>query len=97
MKFTTSTSTEGRFKNMASSRVQKGIQIIRNREMILDKTLLNKIEVLLVYKGKSFTKVTLKKKMIGCKAGEFALTKRLGSKIHNSARNKKKHTKSNKK
>jgi ribosomal protein S19 len=88
---------KGVLKKMSTSRVDKGIQIIRNRDMIINKALLNKIEVLLVYKGKSFTKVTLKKKMIGCNAGEFSLTKRLGSKIHNSARNKKKKTQLNKK
>jgi len=69
----------------------------RNRDLIITTALLQKRRVLLVYKGKSFSKVTLTEKMIGHKLGEYSLTKKLGARIHNSARNIKKKNKNKQK
>lgn len=67
--------------------------ITRKRDMLINKALLLKRPTLLVYNGKSYAKVTLTTKMMGHKVGEFSLTKKLGSKIHDSTRNRKRKNK----
>ncbi len=46
--------------------------------------------VLSVYDGKKFKRIKIKEEMVGFRLGEFVYTKKLGSSIHNSERNKKK-------
>lgn len=43
-----------------------------------------------VYNGKVFSSYLVRPLMLGLKFGMFSLTKKLGSKIHQTARNKKK-------
>jgi len=43
-----------------------------------------------VYNGKEYVSFVIKDTMIGHRLGEFVTTKKLGSSIHSSARNKKK-------
>jgi len=68
----------------------------RAREMKISKELLKIKRTLQVYKGKSSEAVFLTRRMIGHRLGEFSLTKKLGSKIHDSARNKKRKNKQRK-
>ncbi len=44
----------------------------------------------LVYNGRTFQKLIIKNNMVGKKFGEFATTKRIGPKIHESRKKKKK-------
>ena len=44
----------------------------------------------LVYNGRMFQKIIVKNSMVGRKFGEFATTKRIGPKIHESNKKKKK-------
>ena len=47
-------------------------------------------EIIKVYNGKVYITVVITEKMIGHKLGEFAITKKIGSSIHLSEKNKKK-------
>jgi small subunit ribosomal protein S19 len=46
-----------------------------------------------IYNGRQFFNVYVRQWMVGHKFGEFAVTKRLGSAIHNSKRNQKRRAK----
>lgn len=66
---------------------------IRRRDIRITRGLLKKTSILYVYKGKSFKEVALTRAKIGHLAGEFSLTKKTGTKIHNSKKNAKKKEK----
>jgi len=68
-------------------------KVTRKREIIITKELLLKRQPYYVYKGKSYDTITFTEKMIGHKLGEFSLTKKLGPKIHDSPRNRKRREK----
>lgn len=63
--------------------------ITRIRDLMITKNLLATKPTLSLYKGKSYSNIILTKRMIGHKIGEFSITKRLGAKIHDSTRNRK--------
>jgi ribosomal protein S19 len=65
----------------------------KNRAECIKKVLLKKRPYVRIYNGKSHVLIQLKKKMIGHKLGEFSLTKKLGKKIHDSERSKKRKNK----
>lgn len=50
-------------------------------------------EIIKIYNGKQYITIQITKNMVGHKLGEFALTKKLGSSIHQSEKNKKKKSK----
>lgn len=65
----------------------------RARETMITKKLLRKTRHQYVHEGKLFTNLELTRHMIGHKLGEFSFTKKIGAKIHNSARNRKRKAK----
>lgn len=50
-------------------------------------------ETIKIYNGKLYITVKITKNMVGHKLGEFAITKKIGSSIHQSEKNKKKKKK----
>lgn len=60
----------------------------RKRDQIITPELIG--EIIKVYNGKIYVTVVITEKMIGHKLGEFSLTKKIGSSIHLSEKNKKK-------
>lgn len=48
-----------------------------------------------VYNGKNYIPIQITGEMVGHKLGEFSLTKKIGSSIHLSEKNKKKKEKNN--
>jgi ribosomal protein S19 len=78
-------------------KLKKASTITQNRALIINKTLLKKTESILIYRGKSYNKIQLKRKLLGYKVGEFSLTKKLGAKIHDSQRNRKRKNKNKQK
>jgi len=67
---------------------------IKRRDMKITRRVIAKTPIVVyVHKGKSFSAVTLTRSRIGHRVGEFSLTKRLGARIHDSARNRKRKEK----
>lgn len=79
-----------RMINSRSFKKQQSLTIYSRRSAILPK-FLNRL--VYIHTGKKFYHVRISKWMLNHKFGEFATTKKLGSTIHDSIRNRKRRAK----
>jgi len=68
----------------------------RARDTRIDKQLLRNPQSLYIHCGKTFHALVKNRNAFGLHLGEFAITKKLGKRIHNSERNRKKKNKQRK-